>query len=112
MRLPSEKENARAKQNARVVFFPREKVNAFPALSICFNLLCMAAWTLAQAQAKVDEWMAAETKVAEGQSYMIAGRAMTRADLGEIREQLKFWAGEVNRLSTAGGIRIRTGVPL
>ncbi len=74
----------------------------------------MAAWTLAQAQAKVVEWMAAESKVAEGQAYSIAGRMMTRADLREIREQIKFWAGEVAKLekSSTGGMRMRQGVPL
>jgi len=77
----------------------------------------MAAWTLAQAQAKVTEWMTAETKVAEGQAYSIAGRMMTRADLREIREEIKFWGAQVERLELAAssgsaGMRVRTGVPL
>jgi len=70
------------------------------------------AWTLSEARAKLDEWKLAETKVAEGQAYAIAGRAMTRANLAEIRQTIQFYSNLIDKLERpGGGIRIRTGVP-
>ena len=37
----------------------------------------MAGITLAQAEAKLAEWLAADTAVAAGQSYTIGGRSLT-----------------------------------
>jgi hypothetical protein len=71
----------------------------------------VAAFTLAQARAKLDEWKLAETKVAEGQAYQIAGRIMTRADLAAIAERIAFYSKLVTNLER-GGIRIRQGVPI
>ena len=45
----------------------------------------MAGINVAQAQARLDAYLAAELKVLAGQSYEIAGRKLTRADLAEIR---------------------------
>lgn len=75
----------------------------------------MASWTLAEAEAKLAEWKAAETKIAQGQAYSVnspsGGRALTRADLGQVREQIIFYTNLVNRLER-GGMRVRQGVPL
>ena len=72
----------------------------------------MAAITLAQAQAKLDLWMAADDAVASGQSYSISGRSLTRANAKEIRDNIDYWERRVNRLSNGnGGIRIRYGTP-
>jgi hypothetical protein len=51
----------------------------------------MAGITLAQAKAKLAEWMAADTAVATNQSYNIAGRTLTRADAVEIRRNIDYW---------------------
>ena len=59
----------------------------------------MAALTKAQAEAQLTAYLAAETKVLGGQSYRIGDRQLTRADLSEIREGIKFWRGEVNRMT-------------
>lgn len=59
----------------------------------------MAGITLAQAQAQLDAYLAAETKVLSGQSYEIAGRKMTRADLAEIRAGVEIWNQRVTSLS-------------
>ena len=67
--------------------------------------------TLAQAEAKVTLWMAAEDAVATGQSYSIASRSLVRADLKEIRETIDYWEGKVQRL-TRGGIRVFGGTPV
>jgi hypothetical protein len=73
----------------------------------------MAAFTLAEAQAKLAEWKAAETALATGaQSYSIAGRALQRANLREIGERITYYAELVDRLSaTVPGARVRRVVP-
>jgi len=66
----------------------------------------MAGYTLEQAQAQLDAWMAASLAVSTSQQYEIdtgsGGRRMLRrADAAEIREQIKFWRGEVSALTPA-----------
>ncbi|KZL88704.1 DUF6148 family protein [Clostridium magnum] len=58
----------------------------------------MAAWTIQQARDHLQAWMEAELKVTAGQSYSIGTRQLTRADLGQINEKIKFWANEVEKL--------------
>lgn len=72
----------------------------------------MGAMTLAQAQALYDAWYAASLAVAQGQSYSIGGRSLTRVNAEEIRQQLEHWAARVDQL-TAGraGIRVQRMVP-
>lgn len=72
----------------------------------------MAGITLAQAQAQLDTWLAANTAVAGGQEYEIdtgsgGRRRLKRADAAEIREQIVFWDGQVKSLtsSSSGGRR-------
>ncbi|MDH5541963.1 MAG: DUF6148 family protein [Nitrospinota bacterium] len=73
----------------------------------------MAGITLEQAEAKLAEWMAADTAVASGQAYSVAGRSLNRADAAQIRENITYWNAQVNKLSKgSGGIRIRGGTPL
>lgn len=78
----------------------------------------MAGITLAQAEAKLAEWMAADTATASSQSYEIdtgnGRRKLTRADAVEIRENIKFWNEMVNSLTSAaagGRRRVRYVVP-
>ena len=71
----------------------------------------MAGITLAQAEAKLATWLAAEDLVAAGQSYSIGTRSLTRANLKEIRETIDYWEGKVQRL-TRGGIRVFGGTPV
>lgn len=47
--------------------------------------------TLADAQAKLSLWLAAEEKVGSGQKVEIDGQALTRADLGKIGERITYW---------------------
>lgn len=67
----------------------------------------MAGITLAQAQAKLDAWLDAETAIAErGQNYSIAGRTLSRANLSEVRESIDYWNKKVETLSaSAAGTR-------
>lgn len=73
----------------------------------------MAAWTLAEAKDRLKMWLDAEAAVATGQSYQIGTRRLDRANLYQIREQIKMWKKEVEQLEAkaAGGRRIIRVVP-
>lgn len=73
----------------------------------------MAAFTLAEATAKLAEWKTAETALATGaQSYAIAGRALTRTNLREVGERISYYEKLVDRLSRSSpGARVRRAVP-
>lgn len=74
----------------------------------------MAGITLAQAEAKLTLWLAAEESLAVSQSYEIEvegnRRSLTRADLAEVGKRITYWQGWVTRLSgaAAGTSRTRT----
>jgi Family of unknown function (DUF6148) len=60
----------------------------------------MSGITLAQAQSQLDAYLAAETNVLLGQSYEIAGRKLTRADLSSIQQGITLWSRRVGDLTT------------
>lgn len=66
----------------------------------------MAGIALTTAEAKLTEYLDAETAVLSGQSYSIGGRSLTRANLREIREGILYWNSMVQRLDR-GGIKVR-----
>lgn len=70
----------------------------------------MAGITLAQAEAQLALYLAAEEKVLSGQSYEIAGRKLTRANLAEIQQGVATWNQRARELTTAatGRSRART----
>ena len=55
--------------------------------------------TLEMANERLQLYLAAETKVLQGQSYEFADRKLTRADLAEIRAGLTYWSGLVDQLN-------------
>lgn len=68
----------------------------------------MATISLAQAQAHLDAWMAADLAVATGQSYTIGSRTLHRTNAKEIRDSVNYWQRYVSNLSRgSGGMRIR-----
>lgn len=75
----------------------------------------MAGITLKQAQCHLDAWLKAELEISTSQSYKIGTRSLTRADLKEVREQIKFWQNKVTALENAskhrGRNRIYRAVP-
>jgi hypothetical protein len=71
----------------------------------------MAGITLADAEAQLAAWLAASTAVANGQSYTIEGRSLTRADAAEIRRSLDYWDQKVQTLSMRSSGRGRSIVP-
>jgi hypothetical protein len=73
----------------------------------------MAGITLAQAEARLQNYLDAEEAVLTGQSYQIAGRQMTRANLAEIQAGIALWNSRVNQLSqSTPGPRVRGAVPM
>lgn len=66
----------------------------------------MAGITLAQAEAKLTEYLTAETAVLAGQDITIDGTRFTRADLAAVQKGIEIWNGRVTRLSRSGGIRV------
>jgi hypothetical protein len=74
----------------------------------------MAGITLAQAEAQLAAWLAADEAVSRGQSYTVGGRAVTRADAATITEKIKFWDAKVKELSQVSDVRrrVRSGVLL
>ncbi len=67
----------------------------------------MAGLTLAQAEAKLAEYLAAETKVLKGQSVSIDGETLTRANLDSIQRGIDAWDKRVKNLSSAAECRGR-----
>jgi len=61
----------------------------------------MAGITLEIAKEHLNAWLEAELACTTNQSYTIGSRTLTRANLAEIREQIKYWDGLVNKLETA-----------
>lgn len=71
-----------------------------------------SAISLEQAQAQLTALLAAQLALTSGaQSYSIAGRAVTKANMREIGEQITFYTNLVNRLQRGGGPRVRQIVP-
>ena len=68
----------------------------------------MAGITLAQAEAQLALWLAADAAVASGQSYAMGEKSLTLANAGEIRKNIDYWASWVNSLSQTGA-STRTG---
>lgn len=69
--------------------------------------------TLEQAQAQLDAWLAASMALATAQSYTFQDgpnvRTVTRANLKEVMEWVKYWQRVVDRLSNTTP-RARYGV--
>jgi hypothetical protein len=61
----------------------------------------MAGITLAQAEAKLAEYLAAETKVLAGQKVEIDGQSLARADLETIQAGIDAWNKRVQNLAAA-----------
>lgn len=68
----------------------------------------MAGITLAQAEAQLALYLAAEAAVLNNQRYRIGDRELERADLAEIRDGVEIWNGRVKNLAAQASGRSRT----
>lgn len=71
----------------------------------------MAGITQAQAEAQLASYLAAETAVLSGQSYEIAGRKLSRANLAEIQAGIEIWQNRAVTLAGTSRGRARVIVP-
>ena len=62
----------------------------------------MAGITLEVAKKHLDMWLEAESQVAINQAYTIGGKSFTRANLSEIRNQIKYWSNKVAETGFTG----------
>lgn len=73
------------------------------------------AFSLEIAERHLNAWLDAELAVTNGQSYTIGSRSLDRANLYQIREQIKYWNNEVakakNLLKCKGRNRVMRVVP-
>lgn len=60
---------------------------------------------------RIKMWLNAEAAVATGQSYQIGSRRLDRANLFQIREQIKFWKKELLIAQGRRGRRVTRVVP-
>lgn len=67
----------------------------------------MTAYTLEIAKKHLEMCLEAEEKVLVNQSYTIAGKTYTRADLAQIRAEIKYWDNEVEKITSRQGRRGR-----
>lgn len=71
----------------------------------------MSGITLEQAQAQLDQYLAAEQAVLTGQRYEIGGRVVVRADLAAIQAGIKTWDARVKTLAASARGRRRSVTP-
>lgn len=71
----------------------------------------MAGITLAQAEAQLALYLAAETKILAGQKVEIDGQALTRANLEFVQKGIDTWNNRVRTLSERSSGRGRSVTP-
>lgn len=59
----------------------------------------MAGLTLAQAEAKLQGWLDADTQLQSGQSVRFNDRMLTRADVLEVRNNIDYWQQKCQELA-------------
>lgn len=57
----------------------------------------MARYTTEYAQKQLDGWLSAQEALASAQSYSIAGRTFTSADINTIMRMISFWQRELEK---------------
>ncbi|MGO4369631.1 DUF6148 family protein [Paenibacillus sp. MCAF20] len=60
----------------------------------------MPSMTIEEARAMYKLWTDAEIAIASSQSYSIAGRSLTRADMQTVLERKKYYGRIVDQLET------------
>ncbi|WGV57799.1 DUF6148 family protein [Brevibacillus brevis] len=60
----------------------------------------MPRMTLEEAKAMYKLWSDAEKALASAQSYTIAGRSLTRVDMGTVLERKKYYGRIIDELAT------------
>ncbi|WP_458412767.1 DUF6148 family protein [Schinkia sp. CFF1] len=53
------------------------------------------AFSVQEVRNRLQMWLDAEAAIASGQSYSLDNRRLERANLAQVREQIKFWQKEL-----------------
>jgi len=75
----------------------------------------MAGMTVEQWTTLRDKYLLAAEKIASGQSFQVAGRNVTRADLASVMKMIEWCEENIGKLETSGsrtGLRVRYGVSI
>lgn len=68
--------------------------------------------TIDEARANLQMWLEAERAVSTGQSYKVGTRSLSRVNLSDIAERIKYWRNEIDRLESGRtGARVMRAVP-
>ena len=65
------------------------------------------AFAVTECRERLQIWLDAEAAIASGQSYSIDNRSLTRANLAQVRDQIKFWRSELNKAEAVNSGRSR-----
>lgn len=65
------------------------------------------AFSVEQCNSRLQMWLEAEKAIATGQSYTIDNRRLDRANLAQVREQIKFWQKELAKAESLSKGRSR-----
>ena len=68
------------------------------------------AFSVEEVRRRLQIWLDAEEAIAKGQSYSIDNQRMERANLAQVREQIKFWQKELFKSEAAATGRGRRRV--
>ncbi len=68
-------------------------------------------WTEEEVKERLRMWLDAEAAVATGQAYQIGSRRLDRANLYQIREQIRFWMKELQKVQGGRRRRVTRVVP-
>lgn len=72
----------------------------------------MSVITKEMAREMLQLWLDAERAVTTGKSYTIGTRSLTRANISEIAERIKYWRNELAKLESGRrGIRVVRVIP-
>ncbi|MCL2217933.1 MAG: DUF6148 family protein, partial [Defluviitaleaceae bacterium] len=66
---------------------------------------------LALAKDMLHGWILAEQAVMTGQEYRMGTRLLRRADLRAIRDSIRYWKGEIDRMEGRSRIRTQQVIP-
>lgn len=68
-------------------------------------------FTVEQCRQHLEMWLLAEEKVAQGQSYTIGNRTLTRVNANEIQRNIEIWADRLERAQGSNSPKIIRFVP-
>ncbi|MFJ7953952.1 DUF6148 family protein [Lysinibacillus sp. NPDC096418] len=68
------------------------------------------AFTVEEVKKRLQIWLNAEEAIAKGQSYSIDNQRLERANLAQVREQIKFWQRELVKVEASASGRGRRRV--